>query len=61
MNGTEVVNDARSEELHLQTLHRARHVAGATHRAGQAGSQGGIEAFDIGGINPADMRLGLNQ
>lgn len=61
MNGTEVVNDPRPEEFHLQTLHRAGHIAGAARQAGQAGSQGGIESFDVGGVDPADMSLGLNQ
>ena len=61
MNGTKVVNDTRPEEFHLQTLHCAGYVAGAARQTGQAGSQGGVEALNVGGVDPADMRLGLNQ
>ena len=61
MNGTEIVNHTRPEKLHLQTFHCACQIARATGQAGQTGSQGGIKSLDVGGIDTANLSLGLNQ
>jgi len=61
MNGAEVVNHTRPEKFHLQTFHRAGQVACAASQAGQTGAQGGIEPFDVGGVEATNLSLRLHQ
>ncbi len=61
MNSAEIVNHTRPEQLHLQAFHCTGEIARPAHQTGQTGPLGGIEPLDVGGIDEADLGLGLNQ
>jgi hypothetical protein len=51
VNGTEVVDGASPEQLGCEALGGACGTARATHQGWHAGTAGGVEAFDVGGVD----------
>lgn len=62
MNGTEVVYDTSPEQLGCEALGGACGTARATHQGWHTGTEGGVEAFDVGGVDkPKDDLCGGNE
>ena len=57
MDGAEVVDDTSPEQLSCEALRGACGTARATHQGWHAGTEGGVEAFDVGGVDQAKADL----
>lgn len=51
VNGIEVVDDASPEQFGCEALSGACRTGRATHQGWHAGTEGGVEAFDLGGVD----------